>query len=282
MRKIQKTLPIAISLEHLPMTETQLKQICLDWEEDGFSFFRPAVVMDWNTEPKALGKTKLSINLNLSLSFWQSLKHWLTPNRYTQKKLDNLTDILRDFIFLKKRKTIQNGFGFIWNQFWNTPLSIVWMNLGFTKLRMDLRLEEDSLPHSIPIVNSGEKKIYFRTGYLKSIQYRWIKKEFKHPYPKFAEMYVKTRDKHIDETIGKVFYSFLGYLLEKETDEYLLPYFGFRSVLPNTIRNQIPKEIWNVIQPQIQSEWKEENLFENELEFRTVYQVSTSSQNHPK
>ncbi|TGM23819.1 hypothetical protein [Leptospira meyeri] len=282
MRKIQKTIPIAISLEHLPMTETKLKQICLDWEDQGFSFFRPVVAMDWNTEPRALGKAKLSINLSIPLSFWQSIYHWIFPRSYIQNRQHKLTEILRDAVLFRENKTIPNGFRFLWNQFWNTPISIVWLNLGFTKLRMDLKLEEDSTAPGIPLIYMGEKKFYFRTGYLKSIHYRLIKKEFKFPYPRFAEVYVKTRDKHSDETIGKVFYTFLGYMLEKETDEYLLPYWGLRSVLPNKIRNQIPVDIWKVVHPQIQSEWKEKNLFENELEFRTVYQVSTSSQNHPK
>ncbi|TGK85301.1 hypothetical protein EHQ23_11605 [Leptospira bourretii] len=282
MRKIQKTISIAISLEHLPMSERELKQIYKDWEDQGFSFFRPIVVMDWNTEPKALGKAKLSVNVSIRLSFWQSLYHWIFPKLYTEKKLNKLTEILRDAILFRERKTEPNGFSFLWNQFWKTPLSIVWLNLSYTKLRMDLKLDENSISQSIPLVYTGEKKFYFRTGFLKTIHYRWIKKEFTFPYPKFAEVYVKTRDKHSDESIGRVFYTFLGYMLEKETDEYLLPYFGFRSVLPNKIRNQIPDDIWKVVHPQIQSEWKEENLFEKELEFRTVYQVSTSSQNHPK
>ncbi|TGM59387.1 hypothetical protein [Leptospira vanthielii] len=280
MRKFPKTLPVAISLEHLPMTETDLKQICLDWEVLGFPFFRPAVVMDWKTETLPLGKSRLDLDLILKLRFWQSLSDWILPEWYSRKQTNQLTELLRDQIFSKDRENKPNSLSGLWNRFWNTPLSLIWLDLGFTKLRMDLDLEQDFFSNAIPLSFDGEKKLYFRTGYLKAIHYRLTKKEFKAPYPKFAELYIKTRDKHKDESLGGVYYSFIGYLLEKKSDEYLLSYWGFPSKLANYIRNQVPEEIWNFTNLTKTLLWKEKNLLGKELEFRTVYQVSTSSPNH--
>ncbi|EMY68312.1 hypothetical protein [Leptospira vanthielii] len=282
MRKFPKTLPVSISLEHLPMTETDLKQICLDWEVLGFPFFRPAVVMDWKTETLPLGKSRLDLDLILKLRFWQSLSDWILPEWYSRKKAEQLTEILRNQIFSKDRENKPNSLSGLWKRFWNTPLSLIWLDLGFTKLRMDLDLEQDFFSNAIPLSFDGEKKLYFRTGYLKAIHYRLTKKEFKAPYPKFAELYIKTRDKHKDESLGGVYYSFIGYLLEKKSDEYLLSYWGFPSKLANYIRNQVPEEIWNFTNLTKTLLWKEKNLLGKELEFRTVYQVSTSSPNHPR
>lgn len=282
MWKFPKTLPASISLEHLPMTETDLKQLCLDWDDLGFPFFRPAVVMDWKTESLPLGKVRLVFDLILTLRFWQSLTFWIFPRWYSRRKEDQLTEILRNNLFSKGKKIKPNSFSHLWKGFWNTPTTLVWMDLGFIKLRMDLDLEPNFFSNAIPLSFDGEKKFYFRTGHLKTIHYRLTKKEFKYPHPKFAEVYIKTRDKHNDESLGKVFYTFLGYLLEKKTDEYLLSYWGFSTTLPDSIRKLIPEEIWNLSKSPNPSLWKEENLSEKELEFRTVYQVSTSSPNHPR
>ncbi|TGK97039.1 hypothetical protein EHQ30_10760 [Leptospira brenneri] len=282
MRKFPKTLPISISLEHLPMPETELKQICLEWEDQRFSFFRPAVVMEWKSTPLPLGKSSLILDLKLSLPFWQGLVAFLLPNWYYQNKKHQLTEILLDQIDSKNKKKNTNLFFKLWNRLWKTPVSIVWLNLGFIKISMNLDLDPKLLPNSHILTYDGEIKLYFRIGYLKTINYQFTKKEFKAPFPKFAEMYIKTRDKHEDKSLGKVYYSFLGYLLETKSDEYLLPYLGFNFTLPNSLRNHVPDEIWNVIDPGIHSLWIEPNLSANELEFRTVYQVSTSSQNHPK
>ncbi|EOQ95293.1 hypothetical protein LEP1GSC195_2295 [Leptospira wolbachii serovar Codice str. CDC] len=282
MRKFPKTLNVSISLEHLPMTETDLKQICLDWEDLGFPFFRPAVVLDWETRTLPLGKSRLDLDLILSLRFWQSLSDWILPKWYSQKKRGQLTGILRNQLLSKDREYKPNSFSERWSRFWNTPLSLTWSHLGFTKLRMDLNLETDFFSNAHPLSFDGEKKFYFRTGYLKTIHYRLTKKEFKMPYPKFAEVYIKTRDKHKDESLGGVFYSFIGYLLEKKGDEYLLPYWGFSSTLPDSIRDLVPEEIWNFTNAPSPLLWKEKNLLGKELEFRTVYQVSTSSPNHPR
>lgn len=282
MRKFQKTLPVSISLEHLPMPETNLKQICLDWEVLGFPFFRPAVVMDWKTETLPLGKARMNLDLILTLRFWQSLSDWILPTWYSRKQTNQLTKILRDQVFSKDTKNKPNTFSQVWNRFWTTPLSLIWLDLGFTKLRMDLDLEQDFFSNAIPLSFDGEKKLYFRTGYLKAIHYQLTKKEFKSPFPKFAEVYIKTRDKHNDESLGRVFYRFLGYILEKKSDEYLLPYWGFSSILPDSIRNQVPEEIWNFQRATKPLQWREKNLSGKELEFRIVYPVSTSSPNHPR
>ncbi|TGL45147.1 hypothetical protein [Leptospira perdikensis] len=282
MRKFPKTLFVSISLEHLPISETSLKQICLDWEDVGFSFFRPAVVMEWKAEPLPLGKSKLGLNLKLTLRYWQGFMAFVLPNWYFQKEKEKLTDVLRNQIDSKNKKRKQNLLLEIWNHFWKKPISLVWLDLEFIKVRMDLNLESEEFPTALPLSYDGEKKIYLRRGYLKTIHYRWTKKEFKAPYPKFAEMYIKTRDKHNDKSLGKVYHRFLGYLLETKSDEYLLRYFGFESILTDKVRNQIPEQIWNLNSPTIKTKWIEPNLLANELEFRTVYQVSTSSQNHLK
>ncbi|TGL87891.1 hypothetical protein EHQ68_00590 [Leptospira congkakensis] len=284
MRKFQKTLFISISLEHLPMTETDLKQFCIEWDDSRFQNLRPTIVLGWKTEPLALGRSRLELEFLVPLRFWNALFLYFFSNWYSRKEKDKLTETIRSYIFYGKNQTKQNFVKELWNDFWNKPISLVWLNLGFTKISMDLELESklNLLPNAHLQSYEGEKKLYFRTGYLKTITYRLTKKVFKTPYPKFAEMYIKTRDKHSDESLGKVYYSFLGYLLETKSDEYLLSYFGFHSTIPESIRNQIPNEIWQTISPQIQSEWMEPNLLGNELEFRTVYQVSTSSQNHPR
>ncbi|MCW7493857.1 hypothetical protein ND861_14935 [Leptospira sp. 2 VSF19] len=282
MRKFPKTLNASISLEHLPMTERDLKQICFDWETRGFSFLRPAVVLDWKTEPLPLGHSRLELESILSLGFWESLYDWFFPKHFFEYKKDNLTKKIRNELFSQKIKTKPNSIWIQWKQIWNSPVSLIWFHLGYIKLRMDLDLEPNLFPNASPLSFEGDKKLYFRTGYLKTIHYRLTKKEFKPPYPKFAEVYIKTRDKHSDESLGKVFYTFLGYLLEKSTDEYLLSYWGFDSTLPESIRTQIPSEIWNFTISPTPSLWKEDHLFEKELEFRTVYPVSTSSQNHPR
>lgn len=282
MRKFPKTLKLLISLEHLPMTETNLKQIGLDWESMGFPFLRPAVVLDWKTEPLALGHSKLELELILSLRFWEGLYFWILPKQFSESKKNHLTESLRNELFSQKRKSKPNSIFHQWKKFGNSPLSLVWMNLGYIKLRMELDLESNLFTNALPLSFEGEKKLYFRTGNLKTIHYLFSKKEFKFPYPKFAEVYIKTRDKHSDESLGKVFYTFLGYLLEKSTDEYLLPYWGFELILPESIRKQIPEEIWNLTNPHAPSLWREDHLFEKELEFRTVYPVSTSSLNHLK
>lgn len=280
MRKFPKTIPFLISLEHLPITETNLKQMALDWEGSGFPFLRPAVVLDWKTEPQALSHSSLEIELILSLGFWEGLCGWILPNQFSAFKKNHLTESLRNELFSQKRKTKPISIFYLWKKFGKSPLSLVWVNLGFIKMRMELDLESNFFSNALPLSFEGEKKLYFRIGHLKTIHYLFSKKEFKFPYPKFAEVYIKTRDKHSDESIGKVFYTFIGYLLEKNTDEYLLPYWGFELTLPESIRKQIPEEIWNLTNSPAPSLWREDHLFENELEFRTVYQVSTSSLNH--
>lgn len=282
MRKFPKTQSVSISLEHLPISETSLKQICLDWEDKGYSYFRPAVVVGWKTEPLPLEKSRLELDLKVTLGFWQGLVAYVRPDWYFQKEKDNLTNILRDQIDSKNKKEKQNFLLELWNRFWKRPISLVWLDLEFIKVRMDLDLESGDLTTAHPLTYDGEKKVYIRRGYLKTIHYRWTKKEFKAPYPKFAEMYIKTRDKHNDKTLGKVYHSFLGYLLEAKSDEYLLRYFGFETLLSDTVRNQIPDQIWNLNRSPIKTQWIEPNLLGKELEFRTVYQVSTSSQNHLK
>ncbi|TGK87475.1 hypothetical protein EHQ24_02800 [Leptospira noumeaensis] len=280
MRKFPKTLFVSISLEHLPMTEGELKQFCIEWEDSRFQNLRPAVVTRWKTETLALGKSKVDFELIFPLRFWDGLIYFFFPKRYSQKEKGKLTDILRNYILFKEPIEKPKPFKELWIQFWKRPITIVWLNLGFTKLRMELDFIPDLLPNAHPLHFDGEKKLYFRTGYLKTITYRFTKKEFKAPYPKFAEMYIKTKDKHSDQSFGKTYYSFLGYLLETKDDEYLLSYFGLNPILPMSIRKEIPNEIWKIIHPEIQSQWLELNLLGNELEFRTVYQVSTSSQNH--
>ncbi|TGK47925.1 hypothetical protein EHQ16_00940 [Leptospira kanakyensis] len=280
MRKFPKTLLVSISLEHLPMTETELKQFCIEWDDSRFQNLRPAIVTSWKSEPLAVGRSRLELELLVPLRFWNGLFFYFFPNWYSQKEKYKLIHIIRNYILFKEAKQKPKGFKELWIGFWNRPISIVWLNLGFTKLRMDLDLDSKFLPNAHPLHYEGEKKLYFRTGYLKSITYRLTKKEFKAPYPKFAEMYILTRDKHSDQSLGKTYYSFLGYLLETKADEYLLSYFGLNPILPKSTRDKIPNEIWDLIHPQIQSQWLEPNLLGNELEFRTVYQVSTSSQNH--
>lgn len=282
MRKFPKTLPVSISLEHLPIKETDLKQICLGWEDLGFPFLRPAVVMDWKTETLPFSKSRLDLNLILTLRFFQSFRFWILPKWYFQKTKKQLTEITWNQIFSKDRNLESNSFSRHWKRFWNTPLSLVWIHLGFTKLRMELDLEPNYFSNAHPLSFDGEKKLYFRTGHLKTIHYRWTKKEFKAPYPKFAEVYIKTRDKHNDESLGRVFYRFLGYILENKADEYLLPYWGFPSILPDSVRKMIPEEIWKITNSLNTNQWTETNLLGTELEFRPVYQVSTSSPNHPK
>jgi hypothetical protein len=86
----------------------------------------------------------------------------------------------------------------------------------------------------------------------------------------------------MDKSFGRVYDSLLGYLLETTSDEYLLEYFGLRPLVPNSIRELIPIEIWNQTTPLQNSDWVLTNLNAEELQFRTVYQVSTFSPHHLK
>lgn len=286
MWKFPKTYELTISFEHLPMFETQLQEMVLEWETSHFSFLRPFWVLDWKTKPEPLGHSGFSLSLQRELSFFDSIRFFCFPHSFAKEKKDRLTNSLRDKLRGKgitnqspKEKT--SHFEKIQSYF-QEPTELRLKDV--TTIQASLQLEGMVIP--LPMrhiqMHEGNSHLVLRMGLLKTIHYRLHSKTFQPPYPKLAECYIQTRDTHKDKSFGNVYYSFLGYFLEIETDEYLLPYFGLKPTVPQPIRETIPKDIWNAIKDVPKSDWILTSLKAEELEFRPVYQVSTSLPHHLK
>ncbi|TGL17133.1 hypothetical protein EHQ46_16900 [Leptospira yanagawae] len=282
MWKFPKTYELTISFEHLPISETKLKEMILEWETTQVSFLRPFWVLDWKTKPEALGHSGVSFHLQSELKNLDRIFAFFFPNWFAKGNRERLTKILRERI-----PTLQttNQKISVWQKIesiWKEPIQLQLGNLIMIKASLEMEGIEIVTPSRHLQIHQNASHIILRVSYLKNIQYRFYQKRFKPPYPKFAECYIQTRDKHNDNSLGRVFYHFLGYLLEKESDEYLLPYFGFQPIVPKFIRELIPNEIWNALTEQPTENWVATNLKGEELEFRPVYPVSTSLPHHPK
>ncbi|TGM35175.1 hypothetical protein EHQ92_08490 [Leptospira biflexa] len=282
MRKFQKTYELTVSLEHLPIQETKLQQLVLEWEEFGFPFWNPFQVFDWKTKPEPLSHSSISFVLFQNLTFLESITYYLFPTWFTKQKLNHLTNILREKLGIGTRPIQNPSILKTITRWWKEPVKLYLGNLEIVQTRMEMLGIQNPTGFRHIQIHSGESQILFRIGYLKAIQYRFSLKKFKAPFPKLAECYIKTRDSHMDKSFGRVYDSFLGYLLETTSDEHLLEYFGLRPLVPNSIRELIPIEIWNQTTPLQNSDWVLTNLNAEELQFRTVYQVSTFSPHHLK
>ncbi|MCW7504760.1 hypothetical protein [Leptospira paudalimensis] len=282
MWKFPKTFELSISLKHLPIVETKLQKRILDWEESGFHNFHPFQVTAWKTKPEALSHSSVSFDFLYEFSNLETITFFLFPKSFGKKKKSHLTDILRSNIenqTTPKKKT--TDWKFI-EQWWKEPSQLELGNVKIVNASLDMDGLENPIDHRHLQMVSGASKLILRIGYLKGIQYKFHHKTFKTPYPKFGECYIKTRDTHLDKSLGKVYFSFLGYLFENQSDEYLLPYFGLKPLVPTSIRSLIPNEIWNQWNEGETTDWVETNLIGEEYEFRPVYQVSISSQHHLK
>lgn len=282
MRKFPKTYEETISLEHLPISETELLEMVLRWEENGFSSLSPFLVLDWKTRKEPLGHSSISFHFQYPLDVFESIHSFLFPLRSQNQIKKKLTNILWDlFPSLKTKKILPSLTKWI-SSFWKQPKELRLGNIQTVKGFLEMDGVQNPLESKHLQIHGGESKLVIRIGFLKAIRYRFHEKKFKKPYPKIAECYLRTRDKHKDDTLGGVYHSLLGYSLERESDEYLLTYFGLQPLVPKSIRQLIPNEIWNQLEEFPSSDWMETNLQEEKLEFRPVYQVSTSLPHHLK
>ncbi|GBF42461.1 hypothetical protein LPTSP2_17480 [Leptospira ellinghausenii] len=282
MWKFPKTFELSVSLEHLPMVETKLQKRILDWEEFGFQNFHPYQVTSWKTKPEALSHSSVSFDFLYEFSNFDSISFFLFPKSFETKRKTQLTEVLRSNI---ENKTKPKNKPKVWESielWWKEPSLLELGNVSIVNASLDMDGFKNPIDHRHLQMVSGASKLLLRIGYLKGIQYKFHKKTFKPPYPKFGECYIKTRDTHLDKSLGKVYFSFLGYFFENQTDEYLLPFFGLKPLVPTSIRSQIPNEIWNQWNEGETTDWIESNLNGEEFEFRPVYQVSISSQHHLK
>ncbi|TGK46917.1 hypothetical protein [Leptospira bouyouniensis] len=278
MWKFPKTYKFNISLEHLPIQETKLRQMVLEWEEIGFRMFLPFHVFNWKTRPEPILHSHIDFDFFYQLSNFESVLFLCFPKQFEKKKKDHVTNILRDkFPSIKETHNHPTFLESI-RKWWKDPVQLYFGNLGLVHTRLDMEGIKNPTGFLHLQIHEGESHIVFRVGYLKAIQYRFHLKKFKSPFPKIAECYIKTRDVHNDGSLGNVYDRFLGYLLESQTDEYLLPYFGLRPSVPDFIRELIPEEIWNLPTFFEMPDWVLTNLKAEELQFRIVFQVSTSSQ----
>ncbi|TGM93232.1 hypothetical protein EHR02_10795 [Leptospira levettii] len=282
MWKFPKTIELSISLEHLPVLETKLQERILVWEESGFQNFHPYQVSAWKTKPEALSHSSVSFDFLYEFSNFESIFFFLFPKSFEKKSKSHLTDILRSYIENKTNPKNKLTFWESIEQWRKKPLQLELGNVTIVNASLDMDGLENPIDHRHLQMVSGASKLLLRIGYLKGIQYKFHHKTFKPPYPKFGECYIKTRDTHLDKSLGKVYFSFLGYLFENQSDEYLLPYFGLNQLVPSPIRSQIPNEIWNQWIEGETTNWIESNVNGEEYEFRPVYLVSTSSQHHLK
>ncbi|TGM01164.1 hypothetical protein [Leptospira jelokensis] len=276
MWKFPKTYELTISFEHLPIPETKLKETILEWENTKLSFLRPFWVLDWKTKPEALGHSRATLTLQSELKNWDKVLVLFFPTWFERANRERLTNILRKKLPVPQSPSKRIS---VWQKiktYGKEPVQLLLGNLVMVKASLEMEGIETLDPSRHLQIHENASHIILRISYLKNIQYRFHQKSFQPPYPKFAECYIQTRDKHTDESLGKVFYSFLGYLLEKESDEYLLAYFGFQPKVPKSIRERIPDEIWKTLPDGPRENWVAANLKAEELEFRPVYQVSTS------
>ncbi|XDD47435.1 hypothetical protein AB3N60_04930 [Leptospira sp. WS39.C2] len=282
MRKFPKTYEVTISLEHLPILETKLQEMGLEWEETGDSFFQPFQIKEWKTRREALGHSGISVTFYSVLPMTDSILYFLFPNRYEKKKKIHLTNALLEKIPNTIKPIPAPNLKEVLNKWWNEPTRLVFGNLSEIHASLGMEGLTNPIQGRHLQIHSGESKLIFRIGFLKTIQYRFHSRRFKPPYPKLAECYIQTRDTNTDKSFGKVYYSFIGYLLKEQNDEYLLPFYHLKPLVPKEIRKLIPIEIWNQLVEEPNSDWLETNLNADELEFRPVYQVSTSLPHHPK
>lgn len=290
MRKILDTIRLELEILGIPKTakeldtELALLQFQIQKRINSLGLVYEAL-------PYFLGKSKLRIDCEVICSLSDKIAYLLLGETFINWKRERVLDFLRKLLLeSQKYELIDSPYSIPipnWKEkiqrIVTEPRQIYLLDLHEVKGKLKTETPKEWNDGWVLQFESG-MELQFRIGYLESIDYLFTKQRFKRPYPKLAECYVRERDRWSESQFGDTLWRFRGYLLENETDEFLLEYWNLNPQLPKEIRKAIPEEVWLSAPKSTGSskKYRIELKERNDLSIRTVYLVSTSLQDHPE
>ncbi|MDF3818310.1 hypothetical protein P3G55_00275 [Leptospira sp. 96542] len=273
MRKFPKTIPIELEYDHLSQTETKTMTMLKDWENRRTPFLGE-IGMDWETSPLPLLHSRCTIFIQKQLGIFSRILFGFFPHWYENlEKTKIKTQIDREL-----GTNIDPTSPKI--KFWKVAKKIYLWNV--TEFRANLNHKDPISIDGVEALNFNDHwKLHIRLGFLDRIEYLFSVRKFNHPCPKLAECYI-LRKENLKTGYGESIYQFVGFLFERQEDEYLLEYYGILQKLPKNFREQIPADIWSLLRYPVELKSVLYLTTETNLKFRPVDLVSTSSLDHPK
>ncbi|MCZ8344038.1 MAG: hypothetical protein O9301_13470 [Leptospira sp.] len=289
MRKNLSTIRLELEILGLPKTAKELEEELAHLQ---FPIQRciKATQLAYQVFPYFLGKSKLKIDCELICNFPERNAYFLLGESFVTWKRERVSDFLWKILLgLEEVGSKDSPYSIqlphwkkVLQNFFTEPKRIYLLNLLEVKGKLNTKIPVGWSDGWILNFESGVE-IKLRIGHLESIEYLFTKQRFKRPYPKLAECYVRERERWNETSFGDSIWKFRGYLLEKQSDEYLLKYWNLNPQLPDEIRNAIPEEVWQSqeIDTVLVKKYSIELRRESDARFRPVYLVSTSLLDHP-